>query len=110
MPENRDLEKAGPADSDIPKDTSSKLNTQAMTWQQREDFGNLTVSEGSYLLSHTLSLPDMPPLCKRRMPINCLFCSQPSDLFTPTTIFTSSLHFSILVELMATLSSAAHRQ
>jgi hypothetical protein len=82
MPEDRDLEEAEPADSDIPKDTSSKLNTQAMTWQQQEDFGNLAVSEGIYLLSHTLSGPDMPPLCKPRMPITCLICSQPPDLFT----------------------------
>jgi hypothetical protein len=45
------LEPAESTESKIPKNTSIKPDTEAMTWQQQKDFGNLAVSEGSYFLS-----------------------------------------------------------
>jgi hypothetical protein len=45
------LEPAESTESKIPKNTSIKPDTEAMTWQQQKDFGDLAVSEGSYFLS-----------------------------------------------------------
>jgi hypothetical protein len=65
MPDLPDLETAETAQSNIPKATPIKSDTEAMTWQQQKDFGDLAVSEGSYSLSHALPSSDKPPLCKR---------------------------------------------
>jgi hypothetical protein len=61
MPAPSVLETAEVEENNIPNTTSNEADTEAMTWQQQKDFGDLAVSEGGYP-SHTRSLA---PKCHR---------------------------------------------